>query len=156
MSRYVPPSKRDEKKQVAIKPSDFPALSTGAPKTTIVPKKSFALLASDWQERADEDKMAEEYRKSMNARENEDRRMIITHRRTEEMVQYKESEQTSLIEKDEWTVVDRKKTIRELTAEERDVRAQKQEESIRNTNDESVWNGNEKESWDYRDRRVYS
>ena len=160
MSRYVPPSKRDKKAEVVIKPSDFPALSSVSPKNMFSYKKSFASLATDWNEQSEEDKIAEEYRKAMNTRETErlerDRRMIVTHHHMEERIQHKESEHTSLIEKDEWTVIDRKKSVRELTEEEKDIRAQKQEDAMRATTDESVWNGTEKESWDYRDRRLYS
>lgn len=161
MSKYVSPAKRDNKKaEVVLKPTDFPALSTGVPKTTIVPKKSFALLASDWQERAEEDKMAEEYRKATNRRENEriemDRRMMIVHHRMEEQIYEKYEEDTPCIQKDEWTTVDRKKTMVELTAEDKDMREKAMEENKKKAQDESVWNGNDNEGWDYRDRRVYS
>lgn len=161
MSKYVSPGKRDNKKaDVVLKPTDFPALSTGAPKAVILPKKSFALLASDWQERAEEDKMAEEYRKATNRRENEriemDRRMMIVHHRMEEQIHEKYEEDTPFIQKDEWTTVDRKKTMVELTAEDRAIREQAMEENKKKAQDESVWNGNDNEGWDYRDRRVYS
>ena len=161
MSKYVSPARRDAKKpEVVLKPTDFPALSTGAPKTVIAPKKSFALLASDWQERAEEDKMAEEYRKATNRRENEriemDRRMMIVHHRMEQEIHEKYEEDTPFIQKDEWTVVDRKKPMVELSAEDKEKRAQANEDNIRAAEDDSVWNGNDKEGWDYRDRRVYS
>ena len=92
-SAYVPPSKRgnNAKAAAAIKPSDFPQLSSAVPRSFFAHANSFASLATEWNDQAEEDKMANEYRVASNKREAErserDKRNVVAYHRMEEVQQ---------------------------------------------------------------------
>jgi len=159
--RYVPPSKRGlepvEKKAVEINNlNDFPSLTNSAPKTIVVPQRSFSALASEWNVKAEEDRRNEEYRQADKRREIEKRerdcRNVVSLNNIHVFHQdYRDNEETPLVTKDEWTTIDRKRVVVELSAEEKDARERAREE---NKQADTVWTEDLNDAdWGFRDRR---
>ena len=163
-NKYVPPSKRNNaapvKSEFVMKEDEFPALSNNGPTQKNIPMKSFAALASDWDEKTKEEKELAEHRQALAKQEHErisrDRMNVVCHTWTgvEENNYNIEDEEAPLnVEKDEWTTINRVKTKRELTVEEKYIRDQKMmEEEMRMQNEHTVWQ--QDSDWDYRDRRT--
>lgn len=164
MSRYVPPAKRWEKpepKPIEINSEkEFPALSNVPPRNNFFHMRSFSELASDWKEKAEEERNNAEYRMSLQKREMEERQHnIVSFNRAqvEEHSEPNDYENTPFIPKTEddgWTRVDRQKIMPELSAEDREARARKNAEMSNDQND-SVWvTGQSDADWGFRDRRA--
>jgi len=167
--RYVPPSRRNQhpvqKKEVEINNlNDFPSLTNSGPKSRFLPTKRFSELASEWNVKAVEDKEAEEYRKSARNREieeqNRNRQSVVSFNNIHvfnEESRDDEEQNVPLIQKkddDEWTTIDRKKIIVELSAEEKDAKARRQEEMYAKQ-EETMWIAGQSDSdWGFRDRRA--
>jgi len=168
MSRsYVPPSRRQkapiQKIGVEINNlNDFPSLSASGPKTRFLPTKSFAALASEWDERAKEEKDQAEQRKAIANQEKEQmeiRRMNIVQHKPVEFLEpdYDDEGEAAplIVEKDEWTTINHTKIRRELTVEEKYLRDQRLAEEERQAEQgNTFWTENS--DWDYRDRRTYT
>lgn len=161
--RYVPPSKRDQqplqKKVVEINNlNDFPSLTNSAPKTIVVPQRSFSELASEWNAKAEEERQNEEYRRADKRREIEQRerdcRNVVSLNNIHVFHEdYRDNEEQNvpLVTNDEWTTIDRKRVVVELSAEEKDMRERMREESRQ---DDTVWAENLTDAdWGFRDRR---
>jgi hypothetical protein len=166
--KYVPPSLRNRKhaaEEPKIKvpsPDDFPTLGSSKPKVAFKPVRSFALLASEWQEHEEEEKSRKETRELMERRETERRdienRNVFVYSQSEVRTNdYHEDytgDQSNPTEVDHWTTIE-KKAKRELTPEELYEKKVRMEEEDRRLAEDSVWNDHN-DDWDYRDRRAYS
>jgi len=167
--KYIPPALRNNKKSVE-KPKlkvpsqdEFPTLGSGQTKSTFKPVKSFASLATEWNEHAEEEKVRRELREIMERREAEkreisNRHVFIYRQHDVESNTYDEEcdgYQSKPAEPDEWTTIE-KKARRELTTEEMFEKNVRIEEEERRLAEDSVWNTRNDDEWDYRDRRTYS
>jgi hypothetical protein len=169
-SQYVPPHLRNriaKATEVDLKPESFPILSGSAPVRTNAgtwtKPKSFASLAREWNEKADDEKlqreMNEQRERSRIQRENMEQRSHFVYREPRQAYDgfvYDSYEEPEEQLEDEWKDVSHKKLRPELTLEEKmekQARMEAEEAGRNDTNDESVWNT---EEWDYRDRRTYS
>jgi hypothetical protein len=164
MSRYVPPAKRWEKPEP--KPiefsseKEFPALSNVAPRNNFAHMRSFSELASDWKEKAEEERINTEYRISLQKREMEERQHnIVSFNRAQaedssDNIEDNHAPFIPKMEDDGWTIVDRQKIMPELSAEDREARARKNAEMSNDQND-SVWVTVQSDAdWGFRDRRA--
>jgi hypothetical protein len=169
-SQYVPPhlrnriSKADE---VNLKPESFPALSGSAPVRTNAgtwtKPKSFASLAREWNEKADDEKQQREMNElseqSRIQRQNIEKRSHFVYREERQAYDgfvYDSYEEPEALPKDDWKDVSHKKLRPELTLEEKmekQSRMEAEETAKNDNNDDSVW---KTEEWDYRDRRTYT
>jgi hypothetical protein len=169
-SQYVPPHLRNriaKATEVDLKPESFPVLSGSAPVRTNAgtwtKPKSFASLAREWNEKADDEKlqreMNEQRERSRIQRENMEQRIHFVYREPRQAYDgfvYDSYEEPEALPKDEWKDVSHKKLRPELTLEEKmekQARMEAEEADRNDINDESVW---KTEEWDYRDRRTYS
>lgn len=170
--KYIPPALRnknrfqfEEPKPKVPTQDDFPALggkSIAKTKTSFQPTRSFAVLATEWNEHEEEEKIRKETREMMERREAEkqaieNRHVFVYHKRDD-------YDQTDYVDKydnhqqhtsDEWTVIE-KKARRDLTTEELFEKKLRLEEEEKRQAEDSVWNDSTGDDWDYRDRRVYS
>lgn len=177
-SKYVPPALRNKNRFTTLeeetrpspipKQEEFPSLG-GSPRTSSngwKTKKSFAVLATEWNDHSEEEKAKEEYRRETEKREAEkrerDMRNMVVFKRRDSFDEYDDNayivEDTSPAppyEEDGWTTVERK-VRRELSEEEKHARleAREAEEKERKAQEDSVWNASNADDWDYRDRRV--
>jgi len=167
-SQYVPPHLRNrisKAEEVNLKPESFPALSGSAPVRTNAgtwtKPKSFASLAREWNEKADDEKLQreidEQRERSRIKRENMEQRSHFTyHRPAYDGFVYDSYEEPEALPNDDWKDVSHKKLRPELTLEEKmekQTRMEAEEAAKNDNNDESVW---KTEEWDYRDRRTYT
>jgi hypothetical protein len=166
--KYVPPAMRnrkhlaDEQKLKVPSPDEFPTLGSSKPKTAFKPVRSFALLASEWQDHEDEEKSRKEILESMGRREaerreNENRNVYVYRQSESHTDDYQVDDdryQPNPSGVDDWTTIE-KKAKRELTLEEQYDKKLRMEEEEKRMADESVWNDHN-DDWDYRDRRAYS
>jgi hypothetical protein len=169
-SQYVPPHLRNrisKAEEVNLKPESFPALRSSAPvrtnAATWTKPKTFASLAREWNDKADNDKLQREIdehcERSRMKRENMEQRSHFFYSRSGKHYDgfvYDAVEVPEERPQDEWTDVSHKKLRPELTLEEKMEKQAKMEaeEAAKNdSNDESVW---KTEEWDYRDRRTYT
>lgn len=166
--KYIPPAMRNRKHNVedskskVPSPDDFPTLGASRPKTAFKPVRSFALLASEWQEHDEEEKVRKDTREMMECRETQRREIedskVFVYRQSEvDTYEYREDNsghQSRPTNVDDWTTIE-KKAKRELTLEEMYEKKLRMEEEEKRMAEDSVWNTNNDE-WDYRDRRAYS
>lgn len=168
-SQYVPPHLRNrinKATEVDLKPESFPVLSGSAPVRTNAgtwtKTKSFASLAREWNEKADEDKLQreinEQREQSRVQRQMIEERSHFFYSHTEKHYDgfvYDAVEVPKDLPKDDWKDVSHKKLRAELTLEEKMEKEARleAEETANNDPDDSVW---KTEEWDYRDRRTYS
>lgn len=167
--KYIPPSLRNRKqvendnKQKVPSPDDFPSLGYVKPKSSFKPIRSFAVLANEWQEHAEDEKIRKETRETMERREAErreaDNRNVFVYRQHEvesnTYDDYCDGYESRPTESDDWTTIE-KKARRELTTEELFEKKMRMEEEERRLAEDSVWNDSKGDEWDYRDRRAYS
>lgn len=168
--KYVPPAMRNKKANVEESKvklptqDDFPALGSNNSKTkaSFKPIRSFAVLATEWQERDEEEKIRKEAqemieRRDAERRELENRSVFIYRQHDFEHTTnaYDNDNQPDSLEVDEWTRIE-KKARRELTAEELYEKKMRIEEEEKQMAEDSVWNHGNDDEWDYRDRRAYS
>ena len=169
--KYIPPSLRnknanaEQPKTKLPTQDDFPALSSSTEKSKAYfkPVRSFAVLANEWQEHEEEEKIRKEAREAIERRETErremDNRNVFVYRQEEHNHRdYEEGYdgyQAQPTEVDEWTKIE-KKARRDLTTEEMYEKKLRMEEEERRLTDDSVWNHGNEDDWDYRDRRAYS
>ena len=167
--KYIPPALRNKKANVeeakmkVPTQADFPSLGMGKPKVSFKPIRSFASLATEWQEHEEEEKIRKEARdmidrRDAERREIENRNVFVYRQNEDENVEYDEeyggySLKTS--NPDDWTMIE-KKARRELTTEEMFEKKLRMEEEERRMAEDSVWNNRQDDEWDYRDRRAYS
>ena len=169
--KYIPPAMRNKKanveepKKKVPTQDDFPSLGSATVKTNVSfkPLRSFAALATEWQEHEEEEKIRKEARDMIERREAERRevenRNVFVYRQNEdENVDYEEGYDaytSKMPEQDDWTMIE-KKAHRELTTEEMFEKKLRMEEEERRMAEDSVWNNGNDDAWDYRDRRAYS
>lgn len=167
--KYVPPAMRNKKNsgeesKVKIPSQDeFPSLGSGKSKSSFKPIRSFAALATEWNEHAEEEKVRKETREMMDRREAErreaDTRHVFVYRQREveynSYVEEYDSYQSKSEDPDDWTTIE-KKARRDLTPEELLEKKLRMEEEERRLAEDSVWNESNGDEWDYRDRRAYS
>ena len=167
--KYIPPAHRNKKANVedanAKVPTqaDFPSLGMGKPKVSFKPIRSFAALATEWQEHEEEEKIRKEAREMIERREAEhreiDNRNVFVYRQNDdENVEYDEEYGGYPLKTSnpyDWTTIE-KKARRELTTEEMYEKKVRMEEEERRMAEDSVWNNGNEDAWDYRDRRAYS
>lgn len=165
-SRYVPPSKRNQNPVAKVleinSPVDFPEFVSSSKKSLFIPARSFSSLASEWNEKSENEKLEETERKAK-AQQTMERNAQYTKHLTslknsyEEEQTYIEERESPLIEereRDEWVMIDRKKARVELTQEEKDERQRKRAE-LEETTRESNLNADMPDSdWGFRDRRA--
>ena len=169
--KYVPPAMRNKKtvvedRKIKMPTADeFPSLGSNSlkTKTSFKPVRSFALLATEWHEHEEEEKIRKEARDAIERREAErrelDNRNVFVYRQNDHddnsyYEQY-DGYQANPSEVDEWKTIE-KKTRRELTVEESYEKKLRMEEEERRMEEDSVWNQGNSDDWDYRDRRAYS
>ena len=170
--KYIPPSLRnrnrfviDEPKQKVPTADDFPSLggtSVTKHKASFQPVRSFAVLATEWNEHAEDEKIRKEAREAMEHREAEkraieSRNVFVYHKNDHYYDDQYEHEYNEQVEvgSDGWTTV-QKKAQKDLTAEELLEKKLRLEEEERRLAEDSVWNDSTGDDWDYRDRRAYS
>jgi hypothetical protein len=167
-NKYVPPALRSKAIPTA---SDFPALGTARPQNNTW-KTSFAVLASDWNEHAEEETAKREFKAAVEKREADKRvaeqRAFVNRKRPVDAIYDMDCEEDRVEdsiwaaagpnkEENGWTTVE-PKLKKELTLEERIARDQKVEEeekraqAAREAARDSVWG--DASEWDYRDRRA--
>lgn len=165
-SKYVPPALRNKKGEEPTKKlptiDEFPTLgpAIARTKTGFAPTRSFAVLASEWNEHAEDEKIKKETHDNISRREanlrERDARNVFTYRQHEhEDRSYFKSENIEYEEDatDDWTTIE-KKPKREFTIEEKIARDIRREEEEKAMEDSSVWNVQHTDEWDYRDRRT--
>lgn len=164
--KYIPPALRNKKGEEPIKKlptiDEFPSLGSSVvrTKTGFAPTRSFALLASEWNEHTEDEKIKKETQDLMSRREanvrERDARSVFTYRQIEEqdtsyyVAENIESEQNTT---DDWTTIE-KKPKREFSMEEKMARDLRHEAEEKAMEDSSVWNVQHGDDWDYRDRRT--
>jgi hypothetical protein len=167
--KYIPPSKRTGKQVESganLKiPSqdDFPALGLAKPKTAFKPVRSFALLASEWQEHEEDESVRKEANDAINRREAKrreaDNQSVFIYRQQDynpdNCDDTHDGYESKVTSADDWTTIE-KKTRRELTTEELYDKKVRMEEEERRMAEDSVWNNGNEDEWDHRDRRAYS
>ena len=166
--KYIPPAMRNKKAVVEEKKvptaDEFPTLGSNSPKTktSFKPVRSFAVLATEWQEHEEEEKIRKEARDAIERREAErrelDSRNVFVYRQHDYENEYHEQYdgyQANPVDADDWTTIE-KKTRRDLTTEELFEKKLRMEEEERRMEEDSVWNQGNSDDWDYRDRRAYS
>jgi hypothetical protein len=168
-NKYVPPALRSKAIPTA---SDFPALGTARVQNNTW-KTSFAVLASDWNEHAEEETAKREFKAAVEKREADKRaaeqRAFVNRKRPVDAIYDMDCEEDRVEdsiwaaagapkeEENGWTTVE-PKLKKELTLEERIARDQKVEEeekraqAAREAARDSVWG--DASEWDYRDRRA--
>lgn len=162
-SKYVPPAFRAKAPPA---PQEFPALASVESNTSSQwkSKTSFAVLAAEWRDHAEEDAAVRAHQMEEEKRQAEkdaaEQRRIVRHKRTIDEVyddaDYDEPPTNPADNDDGWVTIERK-VRKELTPEEKFAREQKREEEETRAKREhdSVWgdaSGNT--DWDYRDRRA--
>jgi hypothetical protein len=171
-NKYVPPAFRNANKnrfssldeRPIPKQEDFPTLgATQAPPTTHwKTKKSFAVMATEWNDHSEYEKMRGEYSTAKEKREaairERDMRNIVPfqpHRSPGEIREDESELMAEPVEHDEWKTIERK-ARREYSDEEKHAReeAREAEEKARQAQEDSVWNSSNADDWDYRDRRT--
>lgn len=165
--KYIPPAMRNKKQNIqepkVPSPDDFPTLGSVKPKTAFKPIRSFAVLANEWQEHADDEKARKDTRDIIERREAERRETenqnVFIYRQHEDKPNTYDDEytgcQSNSTDVDDWTTIE-KKARRELTTEELYDKKLRMEEEERRLAEDSVWNDSKGDDWDYRDRRAYS
>jgi hypothetical protein len=169
--KYIPPALRNKKanveepKKKVPTQDEFPSLGSVGVKTkaSFKPIRSFASLATEWQEHEEEEKIRKEAREMIERREAERReienRNVFVYRQAEFNGDDDEDEydghQSKPVAADDWTTIE-KKARRELTTEELYEKKLRMEEEERRMAEDSVWNNGQDDEWDYRDRRAYS
>lgn len=169
-NKYVPPALRSKSLPTA---SDFPALGTArVQNNSWKTKTSFAVLASDWNEHAEEEAAKREFQAAIEKQELDkraaERRTVVSRKRHVDDIYEMECEEDRVEDSiwaadeskedgDGWTTIE-SKAKKELTLEERIARDQKIEEeekraqAARDAGRDSVWG--DASEWDYRDRRA--
>ena len=160
--KYVPPALRNKKEPI-LSSDDFPSLggSKQTTKTSFKPTRSFAVLATEWNEHEEDEKVRKETLES--AQRDEAQRRAINSRNVfvyrPDADYYNEDRPDDSVQAvsadDEWKVI-QKKAYRELTTEELFEKKERMEEEERRMEEESVWKDGGVTDWDYRDRRAYS
>ena len=167
--KYIPPALRNKKanveepKKKIPTQDEFPSLGMAKTKASFKPIRSFAALATEWQEHEEEEKIRKEAREMIERREAERReienRNVFVYRQAEIDGHEDEDEydgyQSKPVAADDWTMIE-KKARRELTTEEMFEKKLRMEEEERRMAEDSVWNNGQDDEWDYRDRRAYS
>ena len=178
-NKYIPPAFRNKNRFMTLdedaraptpmpKQEEFPVLG-GSPRTTSngwKAKKSFAVLATEWNDHSEEEKTKEEYRRVAEKRESEKRErdmrnMVVFERRSsfddayDENTYMMEDAAPATQDTGDWVTIERK-ARREISEDEKQMReeAREAEERDRNAYEDSVWNASNADEWDYRDRRV--
>lgn len=171
-NKYIPPAFRTTTKnrfssleeRPLPKQEDFPTLGTSqtTPSTNWKTKKSFAVMATEWNEHSEYEKMRGEYSSANEKREaairDRDMRNIVTFQPTTSVDIIREDESELMpvpMEGDEWRTIERK-VRREYSDDEKHAReeALEAEEKARQAQEDSVWNSSNADEWDYRDRRT--
>jgi hypothetical protein len=160
--KYIPPALRN-KKEPSLTSDDFPSLgiSSQQSKTSFKPTRSFAVLATEWNEHEEEEKLRKEAQQSIQRHEAQRRaindRNVFVYRPDAEY--YNEDRPDDSVQPlcadDEWQVI-QKKAQRELTTEELFEKKARMEEEEKRMEEDSVWKDGNLTDWDYRDRRAYS
>ena len=171
-NKYIPPAFRNASKnrfstldeRPIPKQEDFPTLGVSQTSTSThwKTKKSFAVMATEWNDHSEYEKMRGEYSNANQRREaairERDIRNVVTfqpHASSDE-IRHDESELIAEpIEHDGWQTIERK-ARREYSDEEKHAReeAREAEEKARQAQEDSVWNASNTDDWDYRDRRT--
>lgn len=167
-SSYVPPHLRNRHASKTVEKKvpgsdEFPILGSSAVRSSARPAltRSFALLASEWKDHEEEEKIQKEAkdernRREMEVRRREERNVIVYKNETDSYYDNYANPQDSEYGEEydpEWTTIE-KKPKKELTLEEkieRDIQRETDERSA--AQDASVWNESASNDWDYRDRR---
>ena len=160
--KYVPPAMR-AKQQPTLSSDDFPSLGglSKPSKTSFKPTRSFAVLATEWSEHEEEEKIRRETREETERHEAQRRalndRNVFVYRRDNDYDIQDTTDETNqdAAPDDEWKVI-QKKAYRELTTEELFEKKERMEEEEKRMEEESVWKDGNLADWDYRDRRAYS
>ena len=160
--KYVPPAMR-AKQQPTLSSDDFPSLGglSKPSKTSFKPTRSFAVLATEWSEHEEEEKIRKETRESAQRHEAQrrainDRNVFVYRPDTDYYNEDRPDDSVqALSADDEWKVI-QKKAYRELTTEELFEKKERMEEEEKRMEEESVWKDGNLADWDYRDRRAYS
>lgn len=163
-SKYVPPGLRNKnhppvQKEKTFTPEEFPSFGTAPPSSGGWKNKhSFAVLATDWNAQDEDGRIQQEYRRTMEIRENERRQSEMRHivrlqRGPSSSAENSEDDDerppipSNPDEADGWTVVRHRKVRREYTEEmrrERDM--QREADELRESSEyqrqleDSVWN----------------
>lgn len=167
--KYIPPSLRNKKNTVEepkVKinsQDDFPTLGSAKPKTAFKPVRSFAVLASEWQEHEEDENVRKEAHDAIKRREAQrretDNHSVFIYRQQDynhdNCHDTNDGDDTKVVGSEDWTTIE-KKARRELTTEEMYEKKVRMEEEERRMAEDSVWNNGNEEDWDYRDRRAYS
>jgi len=159
--KYVPPALRN-KKEPTLTSDDFPSLggSKQTAKTSFKPTRSFAVLATEWNEHEEDEKIRKETRESAQRHEAQrrainDRNVFVYRPDTEYYNEDRPDDSVQPLADDEWKII-QKKAQRELTTEELFEKKARMEEEEKRMEEDSVWKDGNLTDWDYRDRRAYS
>ena len=159
--KYVPPALRN-KKEPSLTSDDFPSLggSKQPTKTSFKPTRSFAVLATEWNEHEEDEKIRKETRDSAQRHEAQrralnDRNVFVYRPDTEYYNEDRPDDSLQPLADDDWQVI-QKKAQRELTTEELFEKKARMEEEEKRMEEDSVWKDGNLTDWDYRDRRAYS
>jgi hypothetical protein len=158
--KYVPPAMR-AKQQPTLSSDDFPSLGGlgKVTKTSFKPTRSFAVLATEWSEHEEDEKIRRETREETERREAQRRlisdRNVFVYRRDNDIQDTIDETTQDAPPEDEWKII-QKKAHRELTTEELFEKKERMEEEEKRMEEDSVWKDGNLADWDYRDRRAYS
>lgn len=160
--KYIPPALRN-KKEPTLTSDDFPSLCRPSQptKTSFKPTRSFAVLATEWNEHEEDEKIRKEAQQSIHRHEAQrraiDDRNVFVYRRDQEDYNDDVQEDADKVPSadDDWKII-QKKAQRELTTEELFEKKMRLEEEERRLEEDSVWKDGTLGDWDYRDRRAYS
>jgi hypothetical protein len=168
-NKYIPPALRNKAPTPAPTANEFPALNSSRSSVSNgvwKNKTSFAVLASEWREHAEEETVRRELQEAAEKREQEKRaaeeRMFVPRKRpVDDIYDYEEDEDDEMALSPEttedagWTTIERKPR-KELSIDEKIARQLKQEEEEKRAQMErdSVWDASGNTDWDYRDRRA--